>query len=113
MNQSLHDYLRENHMKISTLADEFIFETKSESNNNANLSNKTFVITGSLNHYKNRDELVNIIERFGGKVSSSVSTKTSYLLNNNVTSTSGKNKKAIELGIPIISEEEFDKILLK
>jgi len=113
MNQSLHDYLRENHMKISTLADEFIFETKSESSNNADLSNKTFVITGSLNHYKNRDELVNIIERFGGKVSSSVSTKTSYLLNNNVTSTSGKNKKAIELGIPIISEEEFDKILLK
>lgn len=107
MNQSLHDYLRENHMKISTLADEFIFETKSESSNNADLSNKTFVITGSLNHYKNRDELVNIIEQLGGKVSGSVSSKTNYLINNDVTSTSGKNKKAKDLGIPIISENQF------
>lgn len=107
MNQSLHDYLRENHMKIFTLADEFIFETKSESSNNADLSNKTFVITGSLNHYKNRDELVNIIEQLGGKVSGSVSSKTNYLINNDVTSTSGKNKKAKDLGIPIISENEF------
>ncbi|MEY8421963.1 NAD-dependent DNA ligase LigA [Lachnospiraceae bacterium 38-14] len=107
MNQSLHDYLRENHMKISTLADEFIFETKSESSNNADLSNKTFVITGSLNHYKNRDELVNIIEQLGGKVSGSVSSKTNYLINNDVTSTSGKNKKAKDLGILIISENQF------
>ena len=107
MNQSLHDYLRENHMKISTLADEFIFETKSESSNNADLSNKTFVITGRLNHYKNRDELVNIIEQLGGKVSGSVSSKTNYLINNDVTSTSGKNKKAKDLGIPIISENQF------
>ena len=107
MNQSLHDYLRENHMKISTLADEFIFETKSESSNNADLSNKTFVITGSLNHYKNRDELINIIEQLGGKVSGSVSSKTNYLINNDVTSTSGKNKKAKDLGIPIISENQF------
>ena len=107
MNQSLHDYLRENHMKISTLADEFIFEMKSESSNNADLSNKTFVITGSLNHYKNRDELINIIEQLGGKVSGSVSSKTNYLINNDVTSTSGKNKKAKDLGIPIISENQF------
>ena len=107
MNQSLHDYLRENHMKIFTLADEFIFETKSESNNNADLSNKTFVITGSLNHYKNRDELINIIEQLGGKVSGSVSSKTNYLINNDVTSTSGKNKKSKDLGIPIISENQF------
>lgn len=94
-------------MKISTLADEFIFETKSESSNNADLSNKTFVITGSLNHYKNRDELVNIIEQLGGKVSGSVSSKTNYLINNDVTSTSGKNKKAKDLEIPIISENQF------
>lgn len=107
MNQSLHDYLRENHVKIFTLADEFIFETKSESSNNADLSNKTFVITGSLNHYKNRDELINIIEQLGGKVSGSVSSKTNYLINNDVTSTSGKNKKAKDLGIPIISENQF------
>lgn len=114
MDQSMHDFYNQNYKWISELIDEFNFES-SEKMNNINLSifDKTFVITGSLKHYKNRDELVNIIERFGGKVSGSVSTKTSYLINNNVTSTSGKNKKAIELGIPIISEEEFDKILLK
>lgn len=107
MNQSLHNYLRENHMMISTLGDEFIFETKNESNNNVDLSNKTFVITGSLKRYKNRDELVNIIEQLGGKVSGSVSSKTNYLINNDVTSTSGKNKKAHDLGILIISEADF------
>ncbi len=65
----------------------------------------TFVITGSLNHYANRDALKAAIEAAGGKVAGSVSAKTSYLINNDVTSTSGKNKKAKELGIPIIEEE--------
>ena len=69
------------------------------------------MITGSLNHYKNRDELVSDIERFGGKVSGSVSSKTDYLINNDITSTSGKNKKANELGVPIISEEDFIKMI--
>ena len=69
------------------------------------LAGKTFVITGSLNHYDNRDALKAAIEAAGGKVSGSVSAKTSYLINNDVTSTSGKNKKALELGIPIIDEE--------
>ena len=67
----------------------------------------TFVITGSLEHYENRDKLVEYIESLGGKASSSVSVKTSYLINNDITSTSGKNKKAKELGVPIITEEEF------
>ena len=58
-------------------------------------------------YYKNRDELVNIIEQLGGKVSGSVSSKTNYLINNDVASTSGKNKKAKDLGIPIISENQF------
>lgn len=111
MNQSLHNYLRENHMMISTLADEFIFETKNESSNNVDLSNKTFAITGSLTHYKNRDELVNVIEKLGGKVSGSVSKKTSYLINNDTKSQSGKNKKAIDLGIQIISEDDFIKMI--
>ena len=56
---------------------------------------------------KNRDKLVEYIESLGGKASSSVSAKTSYLINNDITSTSGKNKKAKELGVPIITEEEF------
>jgi DNA ligase (NAD+) len=67
----------------------------------------TFVITGDVHHYKNRNELKAYIESQGGKVASAVSGSTSFLINNDVTSTSGKNKKAKELGIPIISEDEF------
>ena len=71
------------------------------------LAGMKFVITGSLNLYKNRDELVSYIESNGGKVQSGVSKETTYLINNDVNSTSGKNKKAKELSIPIISEKEF------
>ena len=67
----------------------------------------TFVITGDVHHYKNRNELKAYIESQGGKVASAVSGSTSYLINNDVTSTSGKNKKAKELGIPILSEDDF------
>lgn len=69
------------------------------------LEGKTFVITGSLQHYENRDALKAEIQRAGGKVAGSVSAKTAYLINNDLQSTSGKNKKAKELGIPIIDEE--------
>lgn len=69
------------------------------------LEGLTFVITGSLNQYKNRDALKKAIEQAGGKVSGSVSAKTSYLVNNDLESASGKNKKAKELGISIINEE--------
>ena len=71
------------------------------------LSGKTFVITGSLTAFANRSEAKNRIEAAGGKVAGSVSAKTDYLVNNDVTSTSSKNKKAKELGIPIITEEEL------
>lgn len=71
----------------------------------------TFVITGTLNHYANRDELQALIESLGGKVSGSVSKKTTYLINNDIDSSSGKNKKAKELGIPIITEEDFNNLL--
>ena len=71
------------------------------------LNNKKFVITGSLNHFKNRTGLKNIIENNGGKVSSTVSSNTDYLINNNVNSTSSKNATAKKLGIPIITEQEF------
>ena len=67
----------------------------------------TFVVTGDVHHYKNRNELKAYIESQGGKVASAVSGSTSYLINNDVTSTSGKNQKAQQLGIPIISEDEF------
>lgn len=67
----------------------------------------TFVVTGKLRHYASRDALKVSIEREGGKVSESISSNTSYLINNDLESTSGKNKKAKMLGIPIISEEDF------
>ena len=66
-----------------------------------------FVITGSVKHFANRGEVKEVIESLGGKVTGSVTSKTNYLINNDVTSTSSKNKKANELGIPIISEETF------
>lgn len=68
---------------------------------------KTFVITGSVEHFNNRNEVKELIEKKGGKVAGSVSGKTDYLINNDLNSTSGKNKKAKELGVPIISEEMF------
>ncbi len=70
-------------------------------------SGKNFVITGSMTHFSNRGEVKELIEAKGGKVTGSVTSKTDYLINNDVQSTSSKNKKARELGIPIISEEEF------
>ncbi len=66
-----------------------------------------FVITGSVEHFANRGEIKELIESLGGKVTGSVTSKTNYLINNDVTSTSSKNKKANDLGIPIISEESF------
>lgn len=71
------------------------------------LQGKTFVVTGSVSHYKNRDELKADIVSHGGTVVGSVSSKTSYLINNDINSTSSKNQKAKSLNIPIISEEEF------
>ncbi|MCI8940043.1 MAG: NAD-dependent DNA ligase LigA [Dorea sp.] len=71
------------------------------------LEGKNFVITGSVHHFSNRSEVKALIEAKGGKVTGSVTSKTDYLINNNAESSSSKNKKAKELGIPIISEEEF------
>ena len=71
------------------------------------LSGLSFVVTGSLNHYASRNELKEEIERLGGKVTGSVTSKTTALINNDVTSSSSKNKKAKELGVPILSEEAF------
>ena len=77
----------------------------------APFAGKTFVITGAVYNYPNRDAVKAEIESLGGKVASSVSAKTDYLINNDVNATSGKNKKAKELGIPVISEEEYMSML--
>lgn len=84
-------------------------ETEEKTGNT--LAGMTFVITGSLDRYENRDALKADIEKAGGKVAGSVSAKTSYLINNDVTSSSSKNKKARELGIEILSEEDFLKMI--
>lgn len=110
MNDSINDYIEKNVVMIGNLAKEMYFE-KPQIVSGSSLEGKTFVITGSLNHFANRDEAKEKIEAAGGKVSGSVSAKTSYLVNNDTTSTSGKNKKAKELNIPIISEEELIKML--
>lgn len=84
---------------------------REENSNEQKLSGLVFVITGSLNTFANRDELKSLIESLGGRVSGSVSAKTSYLINNDITSASSKNKKAKSLNIPIITEEDFRKLL--
>ena len=84
---------------------------KEEKAENALLSGKVFVITGSLVHFQNRKELEEEIRKAGASTASSVSKNTSYLINNDKNSTSSKNKKAQELGIPILSEEDFLRLL--
>jgi len=74
------------------------------------LKEKVFVITGSVEQFKNRDELIEYIENYGGKVVKTISNNVNYLINNDITSTSSKNKKAKELKIPIISEQDFLKL---
>lgn len=103
-------FMLDNSDEIYPLLDEFVFEESNNVNGEV-LKDKTFVITGSLIHYKNRDELIGVIEGLGGKVSGSVSAKTSYLINNDKQSSSSKNQKAQKLNIPIISEEDFMKMI--
>ena len=86
-----------------TLEVNFIKEEKKDTS----LNDLTFVITGSVNNFKNRDELIKYIEDRGGKVLKAISNNVKYLINNDVTSTSTKNMKAKELGIKIISEDEL------
>lgn len=110
MELSLDAYTVENHNEIIELSKYMTFE-KPEERVGTSLNCKTFVITGSLNKFTNRDEAKEKIESSGGKVAGSVSKKTDYLVNNDITSTSGKNKKAKELGVPIITEEDLIKLL--
>ena len=106
---SIDSYWSKHSDMIYELSKEFTFESPNivldEIPNT--LQGKTFVVTGSVNHYKNRDELKADIVSHGGTVVGSVSSKTSYLINNDINSTSSKNQKAKSLNIPIISEEEF------
>lgn len=96
--------------EIDYIVENYLQEQKIIKDTDNKLENKVFVVTGKVKEYKNRDELKNVIESMGGKVTGSVSKNTNYLINNDTESTSAKNLKAKELGIPIISELEFKKI---
>ncbi len=107
--KSLYDYFHNEDTKqiLNQLLQEIEFDVVPLSRNNTALQGKTFVITGSLEHYENREALKNEIESLGGKVTGSVSKNTDYLINNDTGSQSSKNKKAKTLGIPIINEADY------
>lgn len=109
LGKSIIGYWNKNGSKIIELSKEFYFETPNVVLDEIpkTLQGKTFVVTGSVHHYKNRDELKADIVTHGGTVVGSVSSKTSYLINNDISSTSSKNQKAKSLNIPIISEKKF------
>ena len=114
-NQSLHDWYRDDNerkvwIKLSYIV-EFIKEENKVESSLKSLDNFTFVVTGSVETFKNRKELEELITSLLGKLSGSVSAKTNFLINNDITSTSGKNKKANELGVKIISESMFNDMI--
>ncbi len=98
---------QKNNEAVDGLLAELTIENEAENTEAAIFAGMTFVITGSVEHFANRKELQAAIEARGGKATGSVTAKTTYLINNDVTSNSSKNKKAKELGIPIISEQDF------
>ena len=109
--KSVTDYFKneKNQRKLEHLLTYLTFEKMKIETGNP-LSGKQFVITGSVNQFENRSAMKEFIENRGGKVTGSVSKKTDYLINNDTESSSSKNKKAKELGIPILSEEDFLKL---
>lgn len=108
MAKSLYDYFSDNDLDGLVNQLNFIHDEKKTENT---LEGITFVITGNVHIYPNRNAIKDVIESKGGKVVGSVSAKTKYLINNDINSSSSKNKKAKELGIPIITEEEFQNMI--
>lgn len=111
--KSIEAYFAEekNQQMLKNLLEEITLEKPEENSNAQIFEGMNFVITGSVNHFANRNEVKAVIEARGGKVTGSVTGKTNYLINNDTTSSSSKNKKAKELNIPIISEEMFLEML--
>lgn len=108
---SLDEYFNRECSNVWELGKEFTFETPKKvslkTSSGKDLTGQTFVVTGSLKHFENRDALKEKIESLGGKVSGSISKKVTALINNDVNSTSSKNTKAKSLGVKIMSEDEF------
>lgn len=111
--QAWMDYFasKKNNGIVDRLLEEVTIQIEQAEEAEAVFQGMIFVITGSVEHFSNRKELQAVIESKGGKVTGSVTAKTSYLINNEVTSNSSKNRKAKELGVPIISEEDFLRML--
>ena len=107
------DYFKDENKKAEFLSLLLELEIPKEEQGEQTLENLQFVVTGSIHEFANRSELKEVIENKGGKVTGSVTSKTNYLINNDVDSSSTKNKKARQLEIPIISEEEFKDMFLK
>lgn len=107
--QGIVDYFQkeENMIKLSHLLEEIKIEIEEVNEAEQTLTGKSFVITGSLVHFSNRDEMKELIENRGGKVTGSVTSKTVCLINNDIMSNSSKNKKAKDIGVPIVTEEQF------
>ena len=104
MNKSLHEF---DYSEADEIIGSLTIKVETPQDKSVKLDGKIFVITGKLIYHNNRQQLINEIETAGGKVASAVSSKTDYLVNNDVQSTSAKNKKALELKVPIITEEEL------
>jgi len=104
MNKSLHDF---DYSEADEIIGSLTIKVETPQDKSVKLDGKIFVITGKLIYHNNRQQLINEIEAAGGKVASAVSSKTDYLVNNDIQSTSAKNKKALELKVPIITEEEL------
>ena len=100
-------HVEENRTLLYDILKELTIEKEEIDYSNEQINGKSFVVTGSLMHFENRDELKAKIESLGGKVTGSVTNKTTALINNDIASNSSKNKKAKELGIPIVTEEQF------
>lgn len=114
LDEAIRNWFLSNNAEVYDLAGYITFKTADNTSSGTAddfLSGKTFVVTGAVHIFKNRDELKKKIEGLGGKVTGSVSKNTNYLINNDVTSTSSKNAKAKELNIPIITEDEFVKMI--
>nr|MCR5001564.1 NAD-dependent DNA ligase LigA [Lachnospiraceae bacterium] len=106
------DYFKDekHNRELDELLNELTIEIPRLDSSNEAINGKTFVITGSLEHFENRNALKELIESKGGKVSGSVSARTDFLINNDINSGSSKNKKAKELGVKIITEDDFIKM---
>jgi DNA ligase (NAD+) len=110
--KSIYEYRLLHIGTIQCLRDKInIIEENKKETSLKDLTGQIFVITGSVNTFKNRDEFKELVELLNGKVTGSVTSKTNYLVNNDVSSTSGKNKTAKDLGVKIISEQQFNEMI--